>query len=638
MSRIKILPEVVASQIAAGEVVQRPASVVKELIENSLDAGAGRIRLEVDKGGNSKIRVVDDGCGMSREELPIALRRHATSKIEAEADLVAIRTFGFRGEALAAISSVSKVELISREQGAREGSRLLAVGGEVTALEPVGCPPGTSVTISDLFFNTPARRKFLKSPSTEMDRVSEIFLRTAIAHPSLHLEISHNSKRARNLTAVPSTLDRLVQIFGRDLVEELLPVEFANDRIQVTGFTSRPTTHRNSAADIYFHVNRRFVRDRLLLRALSEAYRASLPQRRYPVTVLFLELAPESVDVNVHPSKEEIRFRDERLVWNCLYTAIREALSGVTLPAQGPVPEFQTASQSRELAESFPPFAEPPREKVIPPEPSLSVPKSAPWTPPAGAENQRALPTSTPIQDMEGAPIEWSRQAPELEPLERIETLNRAPLSKGGTQPSLTPARPSPLRAPAWRAVAQVFNSYIIAESEEAMSVFDQHALHERLRFEKLRTEYEARTVTRQRLLFPVTVEIPAHRKGNLLESLDLFSAVGLDLEHFGDTTFVVRAVPEGVGLADVAGLVEDALNDLAEQGNIAPLPDRAEKVLARMACRSAIKAGEALSLEQMQDLLDQYTDTPALATCPHGRPPIWKITRREMDKWFERG
>jgi DNA mismatch repair protein MutL len=632
MSRIKILSEIVASQIAAGEVVQRPASVVKELVDNALDAGAGRINIEVEKGGNSKIRVEDDGCGMSREELPIALRRHATSKIESEADLLAIQTYGFRGEALAAISSVAHVEIISRQPFERQGTRLLAVGGEVKALEPIGAPPGTSVCVSELFFNTPARKKFLKTPTTEMERTSEIFIRTAIGQPGLHVELSHNGKKARQLPAVPSTLERLVQIFGADLVAELLPVDQANDRIQITGFTCRPTTHRNTASDLYFYVNRRFVRDRLLLRALVEAYRASLPQRRYPVTVLFIDLPPEQVDVNVHPSKEEIRFRDERFIWSAVYSAVREAISGssqVFIPTEA-TPD--TASLTTPW-EGAPPAAEPlmvpterseaasvTRNDFVPASPLQVVEERIPF---AAAEPPPAFASTPPVSVQQ--------------PGRTVEALNRAPLA------SLSEQRPAEAKPPlqperAWRAVAQIFDSYIVAEAGDMMAVFDQHALHERLQFERFRRQYQQRSIERQSLLIPLTIEVAPHRVGLLTDSLGLLSSLGLEMEPFGDSTFVVRTVPADMNLAEVKDFVEDALSDMADQGVVAPLSNRAERVLSIMACRSAIKAGDPLSGHQMQDLIDRYSSDPALATCPHGRPPVWKISRKEIEKWFDRG
>jgi DNA mismatch repair protein MutL len=628
-SRIKILPEVVASQIAAGEVVQRPASVVKELLDNSLDAGAGRVGVEIDKGGNARIRVVDDGCGMSREDLPMAIRRHATSKIESEADLLAIQTYGFRGEALAAISSVSRTEIVSRQPSQRQGNRLLAVGGEVQSIEPAASPPGTVVTISDLFFNTPARKKFLKTPTTEMERVSDVFLKAAICQPHLHLELLHNGKKARHLPPAPSIVDRLVQIFGSELVGDLLPVDQTNDRIQISGFTSRPTTHRNTTSDLYFFVNRRSVRDRLLLRALVEAYRASLPQRRYPVAVLFIDLPAEYVDVNVHPSKEEIRFRDERFIWSSLYTAVREALGGLH--------EFPPG-----VGASAPWPSEKTREWTSSPEPTPpSIQDKGLKSPPRGGESP---------------PLAWNRESPlpvkppaprGIAPSQRIltpptgqtsdvgiETLNRAPIQT----PVNSRSEDTSPRSPEWQAVAQVFDSYIVAEAEGLMAVFDQHALHERLQFEKFRRDYEAHAISQQRLLFPMTLEIPPNRVDLLQESLELLAGFGLEMESFGDTTFVVRGIPSEMDFVSVKGFVEDALQDLAEVGVIAPLSERAEKVLARMACRSAIKAGDPLSTQQMQDLIDRYSNDPALATCPHGRPPVWKITRKELEKWFDRG
>ena len=634
MNRIKILSEQVASQIAAGEVVQRPASVIKELIDNSLDAGAGRISVEVDRGGTTRMRVSDDGCGISLEDLPMALRRQATSKIEAASDLMAIQTYGFRGEALAAIASVAHVEIVSRLPSDRQGHRLYAVGGEVQALEPSGAPPGTTVTVSELFFNTPARRKFLKSVTTEMERINEVILRTSISWPSLHIDLSHNSKKARVLPPAPACIDRLVQLFGKDLASELLPVDYATEQLQITGFTSRATLHRNTASDLYFFVNRRFVRDRLLLRGLMEAYKASLPQRRYPVSILFLEMDPEQVDVNVHPSKEEIRFRDERLIWSGLYSAIREAFDSGSSKIWVDTPvERDSLPREAPLAAS-PNFTEPRHlqtESVLPPAPVSSGPPN-----PAGKNlgseilsDLRIDQVSPDLESQEPSTVGLPEVA------HAVESLNRGPLvslAKEDKTNLLTG-----LVERHWSPVAQIFNSFIIAEAGEEMAIFDQHALHERLQFERLRQEYAQHRINRQGLIFPITIEIHPGRSDLLKDSLPLLDQVGLEMESFGEGTFVVRSVPSDMKLSEVKGFVDDALHDLAEQGMLVPLPDRVERILARIACRSAIKAGDPLTYDQMSNLLDHYTDDPTLATCPHGRPPIWRISRKELEKWFGR-
>lgn len=632
MSRIRILSEFVASQIAAGEVVQRPASVVKELIDNSLDAGAGRVRVEIEKGGNSVIRVEDNGCGMSKDELPMSLRRHATSKIENESDLHAIQTYGFRGEALAAISSVSKVEIISRLPSERHGHRMIAVGGEVESIDPTAAPPGTVITVSDLFFNTPARRKFLKSQPTELERVSEVFVRAAITQPRLHFELEHNKRRLRLFAPSPSTLDRLVQVLGNELVGELLPVDYTNERVQITGFTSRATTHRNTASDLYFYVNQRFVRDRILLRALLEAYRASLPQRRYPVSVLFIDLPPDQVDVNVHPSKEEIRFRDERFIWSAVYAAIRET--------------FETRSRTYVLPveEEAPPLSDTPPDSTLEVEEGRvtdanPVQSAPPESPPVRSDDvsevasHRAQPTSTARPKVEDLFV-----APSSDPVVAVESINRQPLQ---IRPTAAPERrPDETTRPKekWRAVAQIFDSYIIVESGSAMAVVDQHALHERLRFEKLRRGYETRTIRRQKLLVPMTVDAPPGRAGLIESAIPVLEELGLEIEPFGDATFVVRGIPEDLPLGEVGEFIHDVADDLSHQGVMTPLPDRAEKMISLLACRGSIKAGDPLTHGQMQDLMDRYSEDPALATCPHGRPPIWRITRKEVEKWFDRG
>jgi DNA mismatch repair protein MutL len=631
MSRIKILSDVVASQIAAGEVVQRPASVVKELVDNALDAGAGRISVEVEKGGTVSLRVTDDGCGIPAEDLPLALKRHATSKIELESDLRSIQTHGFRGEALAAISSVSKIEIVSRLPSERQGNRMTAEGGENLRVEPCGCPPGTSVSVSDLFYNTPARRKFMKSATTEMERIGAILLRAALSNPSLHFELSHNGKLSRRYAAVPSAVDRIVQIFGEELIDELLPVDYAGGGVQIEGFCSRPTTHRKTAGDLYFFVNGRFIRDKILLRALIEAYRASLPQRRYPVAVLFLSLPSEEVDVNVHPTKEEIRFSDEGKVWRTMYASLREALGGGAraLPQVTEKEEFQTAAavSAKENAQSggsssarisHPESLEP----VASPSKLLSEPA-----------RRAFVDRLSPEQEEDRRRVEEIFASQPDAPVERMETLNRRPLLEDKPVSSSDPPEP----AKSWRVVAQLFDSFILCEGGEEMALFDQHALHERIQFEKLRKQYEEGRIGQQSLMFPLTVEVAPNQTELLQESTELLAELGLDIDHFGDRTFIVRSVPADLDFSEIEGLVQDALHDLSDQGLVTPLSETAEKILARMSCRSAIKANEALERHQMQHLIDQYTSNPILSTCPHGRPPVWKLSRREIEKLFDR-
>ena len=636
MSQIKVLSDVVISQIAAGEVVQRPASVVKELVDNSLDAGSGRILVEVDKGGNERIRVTDDGCGMGAEDLPLAVHRHATSKIELESDLQTIRTHGFRGEALAAISSVSKVEIVSRMHGERKGHRLVVEGGEQVCLEPTGAAPGTSIQVSDLFYNTPARRKFMKTPTTEFDRVGQVVTRAAMTFPDIHFELIHNGRRTRQYTPAPSIADRLVQILGTETVGDLLPVDLANESIQIEGFTSRPTTHRKTASDLYFFVNQRFVRDKILIRALSEAYRASLPQRRYPVTVLFLTLDPSTIDVNVHPSKEEIRFLNEGQLWKSVYAAIRDALTGMG--------SSQTVRDPQPLSEGgLSPVL------TSPPQPS-KLQQKGPIIPPSSPDSVNS--ESGPSSDLPGAPRRIygasSEEIPGKDPLQRagvhdlrvsMEKLNRLPVTPTHRPPvAETDTEPTGENRPRkWQVVAQVFNSFILCEAGEEMAIFDQHALHERIQFEKLRKQHEEGGISQQSLMFPMTFEVPTHQAPLMIESIPLFSELGFEIDPFGEETFAIRSIPSDLKMEEVENVLRDALLDLSEQGMVSPLSERAEKVIARMSCRSAIKANEPLDPAQMQNLIDQYSSNPILSTCPHGRPPIWRLTRRELERMFDR-
>ncbi|MCA9449566.1 MAG: hypothetical protein KC931_20770, partial [Candidatus Omnitrophica bacterium] len=512
-------------------------------------------------------------------------------------------------------------------------------GGVQVALDPTGAAPGTSIRVTDLFYNTPARRKFLKTATTEFDRVGQVVTRAAMTFPDLHFELSHNDRRIRQYTPVPSAIDRLVQILGNETVADLLPVDFANDDIQIEGFTSRPTTHRKTASDLYFFVNQRFVRDKILMRSLAEAYRASLPQRRYPVSVLFLTVDPAMIDINVHPSKEEIRFLNEGQIWKSLYAGIREALTGMTGSPSYPLPAAEIdAPRSPILGGNPRPAWDDSSRSSAPPQTetlSYSKPSAFDSPPPVSDRPNEPMPARAMTEPAPPSAGPFAR--PGIQDLRAsIEKLNRIPVT-----------RPTPGAddfeeleeedQKDWRVVAQVFNSYILCEANGEMAVFDQHALHERIQFEKFRKQHEEGGVGQQGLMFPMSFEVPSHQVPLMNDSIPLLSRLGFEIDPFGERTFAVRSIPSDLGMEEIEGVLRDVLLDLSEMGRVSPLSDRAEKVIARMSCRSAIKANEALNSDQMQNLIDQYSSNPILSTCPHGRPPIWRISRREMEKMFDR-
>jgi DNA mismatch repair protein MutL len=509
-----------------------------------------------------------------------------------------------------------------------------------------------------------------------MDRSMDVFLRTSLDYPDIHFELNHHGKAVRHLPPVPGTIDRLLQVWNPRLAEDLLMVDYCTERIQIQGFIGRPSFHRKTAAEMYFYVNHRFVKDRLLMRATTEAYRASLPQRRYPFVILFVKVASEEVDVNVHPAKEEIRFRDEKSVWSALYHALRDTLSGLSqeqtphpvakfqdetfiIPAirQGlvePVPFSDGSVPGRMESESTDDFPIP----DAPPFHSTVDGSDIPLI--VGAQfiapiSGRASPAPT-VNDFRGAATSTMPSFPPptvtpcldrattegnqtpVEMLGRLEDLNRAPLANPLASQSRQNRTEFSDEAKLLLTVkGQIFKTYILCETEDEVLIFDQHALHERILFEKFRKAWENHTPNPQELLFPQTIDIPRQFQGTFQGSQDLFTELGFELDLFGADSVVVRQIPSDMKLNEIQGFIEDVLHDLYQQGGHAQMTDRAERVLARMACRSAVKAGDPLSISEMQNLVDQYTFNPSLSTCPHGRRPVWRMSHRELERMFDR-
>lgn len=498
--RIRVLPEEVSAKIAAGEVVERPASVVKELAENSVDAGATRILVEVEEGGQRRIRVADNGCGMTAQEAVLALQRHATSKIRSEADLFGIRTLGFRGEALPSIASVSRMTLITRAQGSIEATCIEAEAGEIRSLVACGAPEGTAVTVADLFFNTPARLKFLRSARAELGQISDALVRLALAQPQIDLRLVADGSPILHCPGSDSVLNTVAAVFGAEVAREMLPVEWEGPGIRVTGFAARPTCTRPTRSGQLFFVNGRFVRGRVLTHALDEAYRATMPAGRFPLAVLRLEIDPRSVDVNVHPTKSEVRFLREWEVHRAIHEAVRAALgSGLAVPA--PPLARQTVLAAHDL----------PHRPWAPPEP-----------PPTVAAAARAVVATLP--------------QPELPDL----------------QPPLAGLRP----------ICQVWRSYLIVEGPNGLLIVDQHLAHERVLFDRLRTR--AAPVAQQRLAVPATLQVSHREALLGEELLPELAALGFEIEPFGRDAFVVRATPALVPAGREAELLRALLDELA--------------------------------------------------------------------------
>jgi DNA mismatch repair protein MutL len=607
--RIQVLPSALIDQIAAGEVVERPASVVKELVENALDAGAGRIEVRVRDGGRDLVRVSDDGAGMDRADLALSVVRHATSKIRAPADLQHIATLGFRGEALPSIAAVSRMTIVSRRADYTAGHRLEAAGGEPPRINETGAARGTDVRVADLFFNTPARRKFLRTAATEMGHISAWLTHLGLARPRVHLRLEHNGRKVIDAPGNAELAQRVAALLGREAYEHLHPIADEQPGIRVSGLVSDPGHSRRNTRGIHLFVNGRFVRDRLLQYAIMDAYRTVLPERRYPLVVLRLDLDPELVDVNVHPQKTEVRFADGRRVQRALAAAI-----GQTLAAS---PWAEALSPA--LAE------QPGRRYRLDggPRPAAS-PQAA-----AAAERVRAaLGRFDRGGPGPGAPRPASPGAA------------RAPAAPGPRPPAaLRPRDEAPGRPlHEWQLVGQLWNTYLLLCDRERLVVVDQHAAHERVTFERLRAAAERDGVRQQRLLVPLQLDLgPAGAEAAAAEG-ERLAAVGIDIEPFGPGVVSVKAVPALLADAPVAELVRDALDELAESEAASGWEQRRLAVLSRMACHGSLRAGQALSEAEVRSLLEQVEAIDYGALCPHGRPVLVRFGRGEVEHWFHRG
>jgi len=650
LARIHLLDEQTANQIAAGEVVERPASVVKELVENSLDAGAKRIVVEVSGGGRELVRVSDDGIGMLPEDARLALQRHATSKIRTAEDLHAITTLGFRGEALPSIAAVSEFELITRPHDQLAGYRILVEGGQIVGEGEHGCPAGTRVTVRNLFYNVPARLKYLKTNATEMAQIGDILTRLALANPDVAFRF--HSGQAQ-VFATPGTGDvqaAIAALLGREVAKELIPVDFAGEAARVRGFIGRPSIARAGRSHQYFFVNRRAVRTIAARYALEEAYTHLLPNGRYPVCILFIEVEPREVDVNVHPTKAEVRFQRDREVRAAVYQAARQGLGaallipGTEVSPGGEVKVPDRAGEKAAVQRGWvPPGAGRPGEgggRAAPP----------PWRVSGGAGAQNtARETARPYQPSVG-PQQGGPQLGNLPPggLQAVlaERASEEVAAAGAPAPDLAgasfvprPADPGELIR-SLRPLGQVHRSYIACDGPEGLYLIDQHAAHERIFFERLYAAAEEQTAVVQRLLFPLTLDLTPAQMAIWQENAAIFAESGFEAEAFGGNTLLIHGVPAGLGTDHVARLVSDFLDRLQEE-QVAPgtpVTDRRRRVLAAMAaCKAAIKARDALQPEDIAALLQDLAACASPSTCPHGRPTIVCVSVSELEKRFKR-
>ena len=650
MGRIRVLTDQVANQIAAGEVVDRPASVVKELLENSLDAGATRIRIEVEGGGRKLIRIADNGYGMVRDDALLAFERHATSKLRTSDDLLAIATLGFRGEALPSIASISRLEIETRSAEEAAGTRIEIVGGRMHRVEDAGLPPGTTIAVRDLFFNTPARRKFLKSETTELSHVTALVTHYALAHPDKHFELHSATHSLLQAPPVAQPADRIFQIFGKETLDHLLPVAAEVDlervglpapppwkqdedyeppvpgHLRLSGFTSKPELEKLNRNSIYSFVNRRLVRDRLLLHAVSEAYRNILPPTSFPVVLLFLDLPPEEVDVNVHPAKTEVRFRQPGFIHDFVRDTLRNKIVQ-SRPAMG----FLAALETNAVASP----------SLLPGVSALpGAPESAPFTGNAESftlEPARIAPAAQRLDFTAAA----NGSAIAAEEAAALALLNAALPPASATPAVITTENgeaATTLHALAsLKPIGQLRESFILATNEEGLWIIDQHVAHERVLFEKILREREVERVQRQRLLMPLLVDLTPAQMVAFAQIAAELERNGFEVEPFGPRTLAVKAAPVGLDGRNLERMLVEVLEQSDRLDQRENLSTARARIAASLACHSAIKVNMPLDPERMAWLLRELGKTELPTSCPHGRPIALRYSWKDIERAFHR-
>ena len=621
MSKIRVLADHVANQIAAGEVVERPASVAKELVENSIDAGATRITIEIEAGGRRLLKVADDGEGMVRDDAILAFERHATSKIRGTDDLAAIGTLGFRGEALASIASVARVELMTCIEGASAATRVTIDGGRMRDVKDAAHPRGTTIIVRDLFFNIPARRKFLRSEATETFHLTNLVTHYALAHPEIAFTFVNNGREVVRAAAAKDLRERAFQIFGAEFLDNLLEVNGGEPQVaRISGYVSAPRDRRTSRDSQYLFVNRRFVRDRMIGRALSEGYRSILPHGVYPAALLFVETPLEEVDVNVHPAKTEVRFRRQAAVADAVRDAVRAALASASYvppPEQPqtpePIPEPMTATAA---VSSFTPQ---PRIEFVPPPPSVPPPARPPIEP-SGDEIAR---------DIEVMLRSAVKSVPSVKSAVPLPPLNSAEKFTREVEPGSLSANIRPL--------GQLDESFIIATDDEGLLLIDQHVAHERILFDKYRALESERRTDSQQLLVPETFDLTPAQAAVFDDLAPELENYGFDLMRLSGRTVAIKATPADLPGGEARNMLAELLDTVDAEKKSTARETLRDEIAASLACHAAIKVNMPLAPEKMRWLIDRLLQTSSPTTCPHGRPVILRLKTKDILKGFHR-
>lgn len=635
MARINVLPKEIYQLIAAGEVVERPSSVVKEMIENSLDAGAKNITLEIKNGGSTYIRITDDGCGIERDDVRKVFISHATSKISKKDDLNSIATLGFRGEAMASISAVSKVELLTKAENEEIGTRYEIAGGEELEFDDAGCPNGTTIVVRDIFFNTPARMKFLKKDVTEGNQVAGIVDRMAISHPEISFRFIRDGKQVLITSGNGDLKSTVYSVLGKEMSDSLMSVDYSFNDMRITGFVSKPTASRKSRAGQYFYINNRIVKSKTAMAALEQAYKNTIMVGRFPACVLNIELNPAQVDVNVHPAKTEVRFANEKPIFDLVYYAVKTAIENDRtvkevefkenpIYRQEPKNVYQN-NDNKSFQAKFDFFKkkdEPPSQQVIktkPREDFWQVEAPKPEYKIARDEKPKArVDINIEYEEPEEISTAKSKDAPKERDIEKV---------------VITDEKDNENVIPNFKLIGEAFKTYLIVEIENELYFIDKHAAHERMNFERFKAQA---TVETQMLLAPVVVNLTKDEFIVISENVELIKKCGFELEEFGESQIIVRAIPSLVDGDSVKDLMLEIAQKLLEHKTDI-LPDKIDWIYHSASCRGAVKAGDYTSRQEQEMFVKKLLSMPNIRFCPHGRPVFIKMSKYDIEKQFGR-
>lgn len=586
MGKIHILDEETINKIAAGEVIERPASIVKELVENSIDAGATAISIEIQEGGKSYINVSDNGCGIMKEDTEQVFFRHATSKINDSGDIGGISTLGFRGEAMASIAAVAEVELLTKAEEDASGSHVIIKGGKLVQNKSIGYPTGTSVTVRNLFFNTPARLKFLKSDISEQGAIVDIIEKLAMTNTGISMKLTVNNKVVLHTPGNGDLLSVILCIYGKNIAGAMLLLEYSNDIISIEGYIGKPEIARGNSTYMTFSVNNRYIKNRMLSEAVKQAYKTLLMNNRYPFSIININIKSEMTDVNVHPTKQEVKFSDERAVFNTLYLAVKNCLSSSSLIYE----YLENMPESQEI-------------------------------PPAAFENRNSY--QPPQVSFDQLSFGKEAAAPQIESYKKQYDYDRKPeahRNQFNNQISI---------------IGQLFGTYILGQKDDVFYLIDQHAAHERIMFEYIKEKYNEKSISVQELMMPIIIELSPAEKVLYVENSLIFQNLGFEIEWFGEGTLAIRAVPILMGEPCTGEFFNNILDSLKESGSSTSSP--LESIIISMACKNSIKAGDTITPEEISVLLERLMNTSQPYTCPHGRPTIITMSKYELEKKFKR-